>query len=129
VTRSWLLYGAALIGVPLVWTAFVEGMVVIGLKRGHLPFEDSLWVWWVVFIACLLVGASCLASALGRYKVARVLIPVVYVGVMAIVAFGPQSECKLLQWRLSVARCSPAIEAESESVLAHSRGQDPWINP
>jgi hypothetical protein len=79
------LYLISWIGVPILFAAFVEIDYGRSLRWGSLPFLGAgEWKWWAAFTVSLLCGAACVARVHLHQRIARILMPIVYLAVMAI---------------------------------------------
>src|SRR5580704_3035684 len=77
------LYLISWIGVPVLFATFVGVEYHRSLRSGILPFLGGReWKSWVAFAASLLCGVACIARAHLHQRVARVLVPLLYLAVM-----------------------------------------------
>jgi hypothetical protein len=82
---AWSLYLISWIGIPVLFATFVGVEYHLSLRAGNLPFVgDREWKWWVAFAVSLLCGVACIARAHLYQRVAQVLMPLLYLTVMAI---------------------------------------------
>jgi hypothetical protein len=85
-SRVVALYLLSWIGVPLLFAAVDETLNGIFLRSEHLPsFLSGDAAFWVIFIACLVAGAICLVKAHFAHRIARILVPLVYVALMPVI--------------------------------------------
>jgi len=85
IRQAWSLYLISWVGIPVLFATYIGVGYHVALKSGSLPFlGDREWKWWVAFAASLLFGAAFIARAHLHQRLARVLMPLLYLTVMAI---------------------------------------------
>jgi hypothetical protein len=100
--RAAALYAIAWIAVPAVFAASVCLAYSWSLARGKLPFTGEFGsIWWIWFIAALLIGVACVAKARPGSWAEPVLWPALYFVVMAAVLLLPVAgEQGAIKWGL-----------------------------
>jgi len=85
IRQAWSLYLISWVGIPVLFATYVGVEYRLSLRSGNLPFiGDREWKWWVAFAASLLFGIACIVRAHLHQRVARILMPLLYLTVMVI---------------------------------------------
>lgn len=98
VRRLFLIHLICWIALPAAFFAFLIIAYREAIAAGRLPFQaPSEWKWWAGFLVTLTAGASGIASAHISQPVARILLPLLYLFIMAVclIVLGLGVGCRL----------------------------------
>jgi len=83
--RNTALFGGALVGVPIVFGAYVFASYRLALRQGYLPFTlYPEWYWFAVYGTCLVAGTALIYFTKLAPHWLRIIAGIVYATAMSV---------------------------------------------
>jgi len=75
----------AVLGVPLIFSGYVEWSYVYSLERSSLPYaEIPEFIWYIMFILSMLSGATAVYFLPRKNKTTKFVSAIAYIPIMAL---------------------------------------------